>query len=98
MRFRIRQDRVCAVLCTPSDKQLSAYLADRGHPNESDVSTNFFHILEGRRAVSSLNLGRDTARLSNGFSSFSCHICSMMLSPNCEHLISVAPSIKRAKS
>ena len=26
------------------------------------------------------------------------HICSMMLSPNCEHLISVAPSIKRAKS
>ena len=31
-------------------------------------------------------------------SSFSAHICSMMLSPNCEHLISVAPSIKRAKS
>src|SRR4029077_1775634 len=26
------------------------------------------------------------------------HICSIMLSPNCEHLISVAPSIKRAKS
>src|SRR4026209_1673964 len=26
------------------------------------------------------------------------HICSMTLSPNCEHLISVAPSIKRAKS
>jgi hypothetical protein len=26
------------------------------------------------------------------------HMCSMILSPNCEHLISVAPSIKRAKS
>ena len=26
------------------------------------------------------------------------HMCSMTLSPNCEHLISVAPSIKRAKS
>ena len=26
------------------------------------------------------------------------HICSITLSPNCEHLISVAPSIKRAKS
>src|ERR1700756_919274 len=26
------------------------------------------------------------------------HMCSITLSPNCEHLISVAPSIKRAKS
>ena len=26
------------------------------------------------------------------------HMCSMMLSPNSEHLISVAPSIWRAKS
>ena len=26
------------------------------------------------------------------------HMCSITLSPNCEHLISVAPSINRAKS
>lgn len=26
------------------------------------------------------------------------HMCAMMLSPNAEHLISVAPSIRRAKS
>jgi hypothetical protein len=31
-------------------------------------------------------------------SSLTNHICSITLSPNCEHLISVAPSISRAKS
>src|SRR5205823_14219671 len=98
MRFRIRQDRVCAVLCTPSDKQLSAYLADRGHPNESDVCDQFLPYFGGTTCRVVPKFGTDTARLSNGFSSFSCHICSMMLLPNCEHLISVAPSIKRAKS
>jgi hypothetical protein len=61
--------------------------------------------------MSSLDWGRDSARPSKQFTNSehhdeqeheratrAPHICSIMLSPNCEHLISVAPSIKRAKS
>src|SRR3954452_15045827 len=47
--------------------QLSAYLADRGHPNESDVCDQFLSYFGGTTAVSSLNLGRDSARPFNGF-------------------------------
>src|SRR5437879_2505597 len=40
---------------------------DRGHPNESDVCDQFLPYFGGTTAVSSLNLGRDSARPSNGF-------------------------------
>jgi len=47
--------------------QLSVHRADRGHPNESDVCDQFLPYFGGTTAVSSLNLGRDSARPSNGF-------------------------------
>src|SRR5882724_11168776 len=47
--------------------QLSVHRADRGHPNESDVCDQFLPYFGGTTAVSSLNLGRDNARPSNGF-------------------------------
>src|SRR6266480_7109594 len=69
--------------------QLSVHRADRGHPNESDVCDQFLPYFGGTTAVSSLNLGRDSAVPPTDFVILP-HICSIMLSPNCEHLISVA--------
>src|SRR5438874_11488506 len=85
--------------------QLSVHRADRGHPNESDVCDRSLPYVGGTTAVSSLNLSRYCPNIWDGTAPVPPtdfvilpHICSIMLSPNCEHLISVAPSIKRAKS
>jgi len=53
--------------CTRLRMQLSVHRADRGHPNESDVCDQFLPYFGGTTAVSSLNLGRNSARPSNGF-------------------------------
>src|SRR5207248_9870730 len=54
--------------------QLSVHGADRGHPNESDVCDQFLPYFGGTTAVSTLNLGRDSARPSNGFRHSGSHI------------------------
>src|ERR1700746_2178829 len=54
-----------------------------------DILSLFDHWTSSRHA--SLMLGYFAHKVRD-------HICSITLSPNCEHLISVAPSIKRAKS
>ena len=76
MRFRIRQDRVCAVLCTPSDKRLSAYLADRGHPNESDVCDQFLPYFGGttRRVVPKFGTGRRPSLQTSDFVIYLSHV------------------------
>jgi len=62
----------------------------------------FSPALEGRplcRPCFWIRLGRDGARPSKGIASHTPpYMCSITLSPNAEHLISVAPSINRAKS
>ncbi len=64
-------------------------------------SASFGHVLEGRPPCPPrfwTIRGRDSARPSTFSVIARAHMCSITLSPKAEHLISVAPSICRAKS
>jgi hypothetical protein len=95
VRGMVRQ-KCFSVLCANREENDDRHIAPIVHrPMDGMLASDIFHHPWSRPQF----LGRDRARPSNcHHPPFTIHICAITLSPNSEHLISVAPCISRAKS